>query len=70
MTLSIPKDLHEFIKKHNEINWSEIARRAMNSHAKKMKLMDELLKKSQLSEEDIDRLDHKIKAKLNERFSK
>ncbi len=28
MTLNIPKDLHERMKKHPEIKWSEVARRS------------------------------------------
>jgi len=31
ITLSLPSELHKFVKKHNEINWSEIARRAIST---------------------------------------
>jgi len=68
MTLSIPKELHNIVKQHSEIKWSEIARRAMWIQARKLKLMDELTKKSKLSEKDIEELDHKIKAGLLKRF--
>jgi hypothetical protein len=70
MTLSIPSDLHDFVKQHNEINWSEIARRAMNAQAKKLKLMESLVKDSEFSELDVENLDHKIKESLLKRFSK
>ena len=69
MTLSIPSDLHSIVKQHNEINWSEIARRAMAVQAKKLQLMDKLVGKSQFTEKDIDELDHKIKAGLRKRLS-
>ena len=69
MTLSIPDELHSVVKKHTEIKWSEIARRAMWLQAKKLRLMDKLARKSKLTEEDIDELDHKIKAGLLKRFS-
>lgn len=69
MTLSIPDELHTIVKKHTEIKWSEIARRAMWVQAQKLKLMDGLASKSKLTEKDIDELDHKIKAGLLKRFS-
>ncbi len=61
MTLAVPEDLHEIMKKHNEIKWSEIARQALWSHAKKLELMDKLLANSKLTEEDAERIGHKIK---------
>ena len=45
MTLSIPMELHELIKKHNEVRWSEIARRAMWDYVKKIELLDSIAKK-------------------------
>ena len=70
MTLSIPMELHKIVKQHNEIKWSEIARRAMWEQAKKVQLMDKLTKNSEFSEEDVAFLDHEIKEKLLERLSK
>ena len=42
ITLSIPQDLHEIIKRHREIRWSEIARVAIVDQTKKLELMDKL----------------------------
>ena len=64
MTLSIPEDLHEIIKKHNEIKWSEIARQALWSHAKKIELMNKILSKSKLTEEDSEEIGNKIKREI------
>lgn len=61
MTLAVPEDLHEIMRKHNEIKWSEIARQALWDHARKLELMDKLLSKSKLTEEDAERIGHKIK---------
>ena len=69
ITLSIPNELHELVKKHSEIKWSEIARRAMWIEARKLDLMDNLTSKSKLTEKDIEELDHKIKAGLLKRYS-
>jgi len=69
ITLSIPNELHKLVKKHSEIKWSEIARRAMWIEARKLDLMDNLTSKSKLTEKDIEELDHKIKAGLLKRYS-
>lgn len=70
ITLSLPSELHKFVKKHNEINWSEIARRAISTQAKKIQLMEKLVENSDFTEEDVEELDNKIKAGLLKRFSK
>lgn len=69
ITLSLPSELHKFVKKHNEINWSEIARRAISTQAKKIQLMEKLVENSDFTEKDIEELDKKIKAGLLKRFS-
>ena len=61
MTLAVPGDLHEIMKKHNETKWSEVARQALWEHARKLELMDGLLSKSNLTEADAERIGHKIK---------
>jgi len=70
ITLSLPNELHKFVKEHNEINWSEIARRAISTQAKKIKLMEKLVENSEFTEEDIDDLDKKIKKGSYKRFTK
>ena len=69
ITLSIPEELHKIVKKHTEIKWSEIARRAMWTQARKLELMDTLISKSEFTEKDVEELDHKIKAGLLKRFA-
>jgi len=67
MTLAVPEDLHEIMRKHNKIKWSEIARQALWDHARKLELMDKLLAKSKLTEEDAERIGHKIKQGIAKR---
>lgn len=69
ITLAIPEELHMIIKKHNEIKWSEVARRALWQQARKLQVMDKLVSKSEFTEKDVEELDHKIKAGLLKRFS-
>ena len=60
MTLAIPEELHQLMRKHDHIKWSEIARRAMCEEAKKLEFMDKLLSKSKLSEQDAMNIGRKI----------
>jgi len=61
MTLAIPEDLHKIMKKHSEIKWSEVARQAIWTQARKLELMDNLLAKSEFTEKDALTLGRKIK---------
>ena len=70
MTIAIPVDLHEKMRKHNEIKWSEIARRAIREYVEVLDKLDKLTADSKLEEEDIDELDHKIKKDISKRYRK
>jgi predicted DNA-binding protein YlxM (UPF0122 family) len=73
ITLSLPKDIFDIVKKHSEIRWSEIARQAIEQYITRLKKIeiieyqekletyDEMLKNSELTEEDVMSLDEKIK---------
>ena len=67
MTLVIPEDLNMLIKKHNEIKWSEIARKAMWEHARRLEIMDKILIKSRLTEKEAEEIGHKIKQGIAKR---
>ena len=68
MTLSVTQDLYDLIKKHNEVKWSEIARRAMWEYARKLELLDKLTEKSTLSEKDVMEIDKSIKKSLAKHY--
>jgi hypothetical protein len=67
MTLAIPEDLNKIMKKHTEIKWSEVARKALWDQAKKIELMDKILSKSELTEEDAESIGNKIKHEIAKR---
>lgn len=67
MTLAIPKELHKIMKEHKEIRWSEVARRAMWEHARKLELLEALTEKSELTEKDVEEIGRKIKTGLRKR---
>ena len=70
MTLAISEDLQVLIKKHNEIKWSEIARRAMWEYAMKIELLDSILEKSEFTEEDAMEMGKKINKALKKQYEK
>ena len=69
MTLSIPQELHKEMSHHSEIKWSDIARQAFEKKVKELHWIDKLLEKSELTEEDAERIGHKIKHEIRKRFS-
>lgn len=52
LTLSIPYDLKKMMDDFPELNWSEIARKAIREKLLILGRMNQLLAKSQLTEED------------------
>jgi len=70
MTLSIPEDLYKEMQKHSEIRWSEVARQAFEMKIRELHWMDEVLRRSDLSEDDAERIGHMVKHAIAKRFLK
>jgi len=70
MTLSIPEELYREMMSHSELKWSDVARQAFEKKVRELHWMDEVLKKSEVSEEDAEKIGHGIKSKILERFSR
>ena len=68
MTLSVPEELHQRIRQHTELTWSDVARQAFEKKLKEIELADRLLNKSKLTEEDAERIGHKLKSEVRKRF--
>lgn len=64
MTLAVPEELHQIMRKHQEIKWSEVARRALWEQAKKIEIMNKILSKSKLTEKDALELGRKINKEI------
>ena len=70
------------MKRYSEIRWSEVAKKAIETYINRLKIMDtlekqkmldhfdEVLKNSDLSEDDVAELDEKIKQGLHEKLGK
>lgn len=67
LNLTVPEDLKRIIEKHKDINWNEIARKALWEHAQKIELMEILVTKSQLTEENALGIGRKIKQEVAKR---
>ncbi len=61
ITLSVPKELQEQMKRHPELNWSEIARQAFKEKMIQFAILERLAKKSKLTEKDAFEIGEKIK---------
>lgn len=70
VTLAVPEELRKIMKSHPEIKWSEVARQAMWEYAKRLELVDEITKKSKLTERDVLEIGKTIKNELAERYTK
>jgi hypothetical protein len=69
MTLSIPKEVHALMKKHSDIRWSEVARKAIIKKVETVEFMDKLVKGSKLTEEDSIILGKKINKSLSKKYN-
>ncbi len=61
ITLTIPEDLQQELQEHKEVNWSEITRKAMREHLRKIHIADAIALKSKLTQKDIAELDALVK---------
>jgi muconolactone delta-isomerase len=62
ITLSVPEDLHRRMRRHPEVQWSEVVRRVIAAKIRDLEAMDRLTAKSLLTQDDVDELDHVLKA--------
>ena len=61
MTFAVPEELHREIRKHKDVRWAEIARRALAREVNRLHIYDRLLSKSQLTEADAVELGRSIR---------
>ncbi len=70
VTLAVPDELRRIMKGHPEIKWSEVARQAMWEYARKLELLDDIAKKSRLTEKGALEIDRTVKKGLTSRYRK
>lgn len=69
MTLTVPQELHKRMKQHTELKWSDVARQAFERKVEELEFMEKALKNSKLTEEDAERIGHKIKTEIRKRLA-
>jgi cytochrome c553 len=60
VTVSVDDSLKDRMDDHPEINWSEVARQAIREKIRDLRVMEELVEDSELTEEDVDELAARI----------
>ena len=70
LTLAIPKELKSEMDSLPELNWSEIARKAISKEVKEYNLFKSIVAKSKLTEKDALELGRKVNKSLHERYEK
>ena len=60
VTVSVDDSLKDRMDDHPEINWSEVARQAIRQKIRDLRVMEELVEGSELTEEDVDELAARI----------
>ena len=68
LTLAVPEELKKEMDKLPELNWSEIARKAISERVAEYKLFKSIVSKSKLTEKDADELASKVKASMHRRL--
>lgn len=67
LTFAVSADVRREMKRHANIKWSEVVRRAIEAELARLHLLDRLLESSELKEEDAVKLGREIRRKAAER---
>ncbi len=70
ITLSVSDELKKEMEQFHEINWSAIARSAINEKISQLKILQTIVSKSKLTEKDALELGKKINKSLHQRYTK
>jgi len=70
MTLAVPSDLKQEMKRFPIINWSEVARQSFEQRLRELKLLESITKDSKLTEKDVQALGAKIKRAISKQHEK
>ena len=70
ITVNVDDDLKERMKRHPEINWSEVTRQAIREKIEALEMMAELTSESELTESDVQEIAEKINQSGRKRVEK
>jgi hypothetical protein len=70
LTLAVPDDLKKEMDRYPELNWSAVARKAIEEKVALLKRLNELTANSKLTEKDALELGDMVNRKVAERYRK
>jgi ribosomal protein L15 len=56
ITLALPEDLHQRMRQHTEIRWSEVIRKTISEKIDELEIMNKLVGKSKLTKKDVNKI--------------
>jgi len=68
VTLSISEEVHEKMKEHTEIRWSEVIRLVIQKKIADLELMERFTSKSKLTMKDADEISNKIDREVSKKL--
>ena len=60
ITLAVPEELHNKMKRHTEIRWSEVVRKIISEKIEDLDMMDKLTRNSKLTQKDVNGISERI----------
>jgi hypothetical protein len=69
MTLSVPKELKKEMDSHPWVNWSEVARMAFRDKVRDLKVLEDFVSESEITDEDALELGRKVNKALRKRYT-
>lgn len=68
MTFSVPPHLKRRAQAHRDVNWSGVVAKALAEKLNAMELADRILRRSRLTEKDVDELSKLVDEAMAKRF--
>ena len=59
IALTIPEELKKELRKHEEVNWSAVIRKALQEHLRKIRIAEVIASKSKLTKRDANEVPQK-----------
>ena len=69
ITVTLPDELKKELKKHKEVNWSAVIRKAIFEHLRNVRIAEAIAQKSKLTKKDADEISRMMKKELAEEFN-
>lgn len=60
VTVTIPEELRTKLKKHDEVNWSAVIRKALQEYLRNIEIAEAIAQKSKLTKKDAEEISKKI----------